>query len=73
MTRARSVQAILLFGPKAAILPSRPIFASPARTAKVKGGAAGAPRRASPLTAGRKLAALLLSAASTIFVFGRHE
>ena len=73
MTWARSVQAILLFGPGTAILPSRPIFASPARTAKVKGGAAGAPWRASPLTAASTLAALLLLAASRFFVFGRHE
>ncbi len=36
---------ILLFGPRAAILPSRPISAAPARAATVKGGAAGAPQR----------------------------
>jgi len=42
MTTLRSFPAILLFGPGTAILPSRPVSAPPARTAEVKGGAAGA-------------------------------
>ena len=58
MTTVRFLPAILLFGPGTAILPSRPVSAPPARTAEVKGGAAGAPRRALPLTEASTLAAL---------------
>ena len=58
MTVPRISPAILLFGPGTAILPSRPVSAPPARTAEVKGGAAGAPWRASPLTETSTLAAL---------------
>jgi len=58
MTALRVFPAILLFGPGTAILPSRPVSAPPARAAKVKGGAAGAPWRASPLTEASTLAAL---------------
>ena len=63
MTVPRIFLAILLFGPGTAILPSRPVSAPPARAAKVKGGAAGAPWRALPLTGASTLAALHLSAA----------
>jgi len=58
MTVPRIFPAILLFGPGTAILPSRPVTAPPARTAEVKGGAAGAPWRASPLTEASTLAVL---------------
>ena len=71
MTEPRIFHAILLFGPGTAILPSRPVSAPPARAAKVKGGAAGAPWRASPLTEASTLAALPLSAASQHFVAWR--
>ena len=67
MTVPRIFLAILLFGPVTAILPSRPASAPPARAAKVKGGAAGAPWRALPLTEASTLAALRLSAASRCF------
>jgi len=63
MTVPRIFPAILLFGPGTAILPSLPVSAAPARAAKVKGGAAGAPWRALPLTEASTLAALRLSAA----------
>lgn len=63
MTEPRIFPAILLFGPGTAILPSRPVSATPARAAKVKGGEAGAPWRALPLTGASTLAALHLSAA----------
>jgi len=71
MTSLRSLPAILLFGPGTAILPSRPVSAPPARAAKVKGGAAGAPCRALPLTGASTLAALYLSAAWQRFGSGR--
>ena len=58
MTTLRSLPAILLFGQGTAILPSRPVSAPLARAAKVKGRAAGAPWRASPLTGASTLAAL---------------
>ena len=58
MTVPRTFPPILLFGPGTAILPSRPVFASPARAAKVKGGAAGVPWRALPLTGASTLAAI---------------
>jgi hypothetical protein len=58
MTVPRVFLAILLFGPGTAILASRPVSAPPARATKVKGGAAGATWRASPLTAASTLAAL---------------
>jgi hypothetical protein len=71
MTVPRIFAAILMFGPGTAILPSRPVSAPPARAAKVKGGAAGAPWRALPLTGASTLAALHLSAAWQRFGSGR--
>ena len=64
MTEPRIFPAILLFGPGTAILPSRPVSAPPARAAKVKGRAAGAPWRAAPSTAASTLAALRRSCGS---------
>ncbi len=71
MTVPRIFLAILLFGPGTAILPSRPVSALPACAAKVKGGAAGAPGRALPLTEASRLAALHPSGAWQRFGFWR--
>jgi hypothetical protein len=70
MTGKHPFPTILLFGQGTVILPSRLISASPARTAKVKGGAPG---RALPLTAASTLAALFPAASSDIFITWRCE